>query len=125
MASILVVDDERPVADLIRTALDRSGHVVEIAQDVDTALRLLGETHYDLVLSDLRMPGAGGPKPFLDRACEVRGGLRWLIVSGYVGVADAEALKSRPGVLGVIRKPFNIKDLREAVQGALSVSEAS
>lgn len=124
MASILVVDDEKPVADLIRTALGRSGHEVEVAQDVEVALRRLAENRYDLVLSDLRMPGAGGPKPFLERAAEVRDDIRWLIVSGYVGVADEEALRGRPGVVGVLRKPFNIKDLRETVAGVLSVPEA-
>jgi DNA-binding NtrC family response regulator len=119
MAAILVVDDESDVANLIQVALTRVGHEVVVASDVESALGRLAERPFDLVVSDLRMPGSEGSRPFRVRAEEARSGLRWLIVSGYVGPRDAAALESGPRIAGVLRKPFDIRALREMVRKIL------
>lgn len=70
-ALILVVDAETSAREAIVDILTLDGHEVDPAADAEAALLLLEQRHYDLVLSDLRMPGLDGPA--LYRALEQRG----------------------------------------------------
>ena len=58
---LLVVDDDDDLREVLVTALVEDGHVVDGARDGKEALELLEHQPYDLVLSDLRMPGVDGP----------------------------------------------------------------
>ena len=55
--SILVVDDEPNVLSTIQAILQHEGYVVDACGDGAAALRAIRERHYDLVLTDLKMPG--------------------------------------------------------------------
>ncbi|WP_347311671.1 hybrid sensor histidine kinase/response regulator [Defluviimonas sp. SAOS-178_SWC] len=57
---ILVVDDEEDVSDLIREILVRDGFEVEVAEAAETALEIVEERDFTLILTDLNMPGIGG-----------------------------------------------------------------
>ena len=57
----LVVDDEADVADTLRDLLEREGYEVTVAGDGAAALMALDRDEFDLILSDLRMPGVSGP----------------------------------------------------------------
>ncbi|HYE29308.1 MAG TPA: PAS domain-containing protein [Allosphingosinicella sp.] len=57
----LVVEDESDVAETLRELLEREGYKVEVAQDGAAALMAIDRDDYDLILSDLRMPGVSGP----------------------------------------------------------------
>lgn len=57
---ILVVDDEADVSDLIREILIRDGYQVEVAAAAETALELVDQKDFTLILTDLNMPGIGG-----------------------------------------------------------------
>jgi len=57
---ILVVDDEHAVATLVQRLLERDGHTVEITHDGTSALKKLSRKRYDLIISDVRMPGLDG-----------------------------------------------------------------
>ncbi len=59
--TILVVDDEPEVAEVVADILDGDGHAVSVANAGEDALVLVGERVFDLVISDLRMPGIDGP----------------------------------------------------------------
>ena len=58
--SVLVVDDEADIAGLLRLLLEGAGYQVAVAGDGRAALRLLGESRFDLVLSDVMMPFLDG-----------------------------------------------------------------
>jgi len=58
--TILVVDDEEDVSDLIREILVRDGFEVEVADSAESALTMLDQRDYTLILTDLNMPGIGG-----------------------------------------------------------------
>ena len=58
--SILVVDDEPNVLSTIQAILQHEGYVVDACGDGAAALRAIRERHYDLVLTDLKMPGVDG-----------------------------------------------------------------
>ena len=61
MKRILVVDDDDSLRELLATALSQDDRVVDTARDGLEALELLNQSRYDLILSDLRMPGLDGP----------------------------------------------------------------
>src|SRR5215510_11178442 len=60
MAHILVVDDERSICELLEITFRKEGHRVEVANTVDAAKRKLESQIFDIVISDVRMPGANG-----------------------------------------------------------------
>jgi DNA-binding NtrC family response regulator len=60
VGSILVADDDKTCRDSIQKVLEREGHLVETAGNVDGALEALDRSHFDLVVCDYRMPGKTG-----------------------------------------------------------------
>ena len=59
--TVLVVDDEPDLAELLRLMLKGAGYRVAVARDGRAALRMLGEARHDLVLCDVLMPVMDGP----------------------------------------------------------------
>src|SRR6266851_5286385 len=57
---VLVVDDERSICELLEITFRKEGHRVEVAHDVPSAKRKLESQIFDIVVSDIRMPGEGG-----------------------------------------------------------------
>ena len=60
IAHILVVDDEKSICELLEITFRKEGHRVEVANSVEAAKRKLEGSLYDIVISDVRMPGATG-----------------------------------------------------------------
>src|SRR5438309_9894536 len=60
MPHILVVDDEKSIGELLEITFRKEGHRVEVAHSVDAAKSKLESQIYDIIISDIRMPGAGG-----------------------------------------------------------------
>ncbi|WLV24671.1 response regulator YycF [Aciduricibacillus chroicocephali] len=60
MSKILVVDDEQPIADILKFNLEKEGYEVLVANDGETAIELAEEERPDLVLLDLMLPGKDG-----------------------------------------------------------------
>ena len=60
MIKILIVDDEKPICDLIDLNLSASGYQCRTVQDGLEALKLIEEENFDLILLDIMLPGADG-----------------------------------------------------------------
>jgi DNA-binding response OmpR family regulator len=109
MGTILVADDDKTCRDSIQKVLEREGHTVQTAENVDGALEALGTNHFDLVVCDYRMPGKTG----VDLLIELRrkaSAVPVLMISAY---ADAlvEAAILRLGALELLKKPLSRKEL--------------
>jgi CheY-like chemotaxis protein len=113
---ILVVDDEPMVVESVARMLESQGHQVSSATDGTTALRRFCEQSFDLVLSDIVMPGMGGAV-FVERLRAIDPDVRVLIMTGHIAHEQVEQLL-RDGALGVVRKPFVIDELISAVAAA-------
>ena len=117
--SILIVEDEPTVADLIADVLAEEGHRVETLLDSREALGRLEEKSYSLVICDLKMPHVDGPglyQALVRRESPMRH--RVLFVTGdTMGLRTLEFLKSN-GV-PYLAKPFLVEELKEAVRRAL------
>jgi two-component system, cell cycle sensor histidine kinase and response regulator CckA len=117
-ATVLLVEDESSLLDLIARMLTRQGYTVLSASTGEDAIRLAREHQgeIDLLLSDVVMPELTGPA-VLAQVLAFRPGIRHLFMSGY----PADALEPR-GVTeddDVIRKPIRMKELATRVRHAL------
>jgi len=117
---ILVVDDDPSVARLICDALELEGHVTRRAADGKVALRRLAESEFDLIVSDVKMPGMSGEQLHveLQRTCPHMAKRMVLTTGDTLGVSSHE-LGRRTG-LEVLRKPFDVDELRRRVRTRLA-----
>jgi len=116
-ARILVVDDERVVRESLRRWFTDYGYEVETASEGRKALLELGETGYDLVITDIKMPGMDGLE-LLDRIKETSPTTVVLIMTAFATVDYAiRALKA--GAYDFVKKPFDPDDLARMVEKAL------
>ena len=102
---ILVIDDEPDMLVLLRMIIeDNTDYAVQTTNNPSEALRMFTEENYDLVITDLKMPGMDGLEVF-DELVALRSDIPVIIITAYGSpdVAD-EALKK--GVSDFITKPF-------------------
>lgn len=114
--TILIVDDEPVVLNFITTFLQNVGYRTEDASDGDKALEIFREHagQFDLVLTDLTLPGLSGID--LIRAMHrINPGLKAMAITGMDDELLHEALEL-PGVRGVLQKPFRGDQLLKAIQ---------
>ncbi|MCO4770713.1 MAG: sigma-54-dependent Fis family transcriptional regulator [Deltaproteobacteria bacterium] len=117
MARILVVDDERRMADIVQLVLERDGHTVRTASRGADALVLLDDAPADVLLTDLKMPGMSGLE-LLEQARADHPALPVVLMTAYATVQNAiDAL--RLGAFDYIRKPFDNADLVAVVRRAV------
>ncbi len=121
MAFILVVDDEYKMRHILKIMLGLKGHNVEGAQDGETALAMVRERPYDLVISDIRMPGMDG-LVLLDHIQAMECPCPVIIITAYATIDSAvEAMKK--GAVDYITKPFEESRIILTVEKALGVSK--
>jgi two-component system response regulator PilR (NtrC family) len=119
-AKILVVDDEPGVRNLLKTMLARKGYAPETADNGDEALRRLKAEHFDLVITDLRMPGLPGEE-LVAQVKRDQPSLPVVVISAYGGTKSVvEVVKH--GAEDYLAKPFNQEDLELVVFKALEKS---
>ncbi len=116
MARILVVEDEPIIRSALKRLLERQGHTVTEAGAVDEALKALQPNDCDLVISDLRLPGAPGTD--LIRAIDTP----VLIMTSYASLRSAvDSMKM--GAIDYIAKPFDHDEMVQTVNRILETRQ--
>lgn len=118
MATILVVDDEIGIRELLSEILGDEGHVVELAENANQARQLRESTSPDLVLLDIWMPDTDGVTLLKEWA--VRGLLTMpvIMMSGHATI-DTAVEATRIGALDFLEKPIALQKLLAAVEKGL------
>jgi two-component system response regulator PilR (NtrC family) len=116
MAHILVVDDERSICELLEITFRKEGHRVEVANTVEAAKRKLDSQIFDIVISDVRMPGADGVD-LLEYIKEVSPECFFLLITGVPTVETAIAAINAGADRYVIKDHDLVDQLRRAVSG--------
>jgi two-component system response regulator AtoC len=122
--TVLLVDDEEQVRNVVSRMLQRAGYCVWLAASGSEALSILRTAPVDVVLSDIRMPGMNG----LDLAreiCRIWPWLRVALMSGYECPAALES-DTRLSSLPFLTKPFEsqaLLDLLKVVTGEHAVPD--
>lgn len=121
---ILVVDDEPEIVDTLVEILELQGHTVDAAESGAAALQRISGTAYDLIFSDLRMPGLDG-KALFERLQQERPELarRMVIVTGDVLNADTVRFLDTSG-LTCLEKPFTPEEVRLLASRRLCAGQA-
>ena len=88
MAHLLLVDDEESLRSVVAERLTDEGHQVTQASDGEAALKALDGFAFDVIVSDLRLPGVGG-REVIDAAISRYPGIIAIVVTGYGTVKDA------------------------------------
>lgn len=112
--SILVVDDEAGLCQLIETQLQLCGFKVDTADNGEAGLKRFKENSYDLLITDVIMPGMDGYQ-LVERVTEMNPGIKILMVSGYDDKEAAKKFTPGPNIQR-LKKPFKIKELQSKVR---------
>ena len=120
-ARILVVDDELDMLMLLRMIIeDNTDHEVETTNNPSEGLKMFSEQDYDLVISDLKMPGMDGVELF-DELQEIKAGIPVIIITAYGSLETAdEAMKK--GVSDFITKPFRKDSILFTIRRVLELA---
>lgn len=115
MIRILAVDDERPIAELLRVSLNRAGYEVICAYDGITAANIIEKETFDLILLDIMLPGIDGFE-LMDYIRST--GIPVIFLTAKNAVSD-KVKGLRMGAEDYMIKPFDILELLARVEGVL------
>jgi two-component system response regulator PilR (NtrC family) len=119
--SVLVVDDEADIRELLSITLSRMDLKVKCAANIAEARQLLARHHFDICFSDMRLPDGNGID-LVRHIAATHPGLPTAMITAYGNVEAAiESLKA--GAFDFVSKPVDLKILRNLVNTALKVSD--
>jgi len=122
MASILVVDDELSMREFLSIFLEKHGYTVRTTANGEKALHMVQEEHFDLIISDIRMPGMSGLE-LLARIKALQPELTCILITAFASPDDA-VLAMKNGAFDYITKPFNLDEVKRIVECALHKKKA-
>lgn len=116
MADILVVDDDDVIRDTLYELLS-ADYSCQTSNTAEEALAKLEAQGFDVVLTDISMPGLDG-KALLEKVLELYPGTPVIIISGHSDQAQARSLMNR-GAFDYLLKPFRLEVVEESVKRAI------
>jgi DNA-binding response OmpR family regulator len=116
---ILVVDDEETVCQSIKKILSRKGYSVESVLDVESAIKKMGDSTYDLVITDLMMPKTNGME-LLQIVRDHYSELEVIMITGYASIESA-VKATKLGAASYLPKPFTPDELTDVTTKALNL----
>jgi response regulator RpfG family c-di-GMP phosphodiesterase len=120
---VLIVDDEKFIRDILADFLGMEGYIVRTAEDGAAALEELHSHHYDLIISDLKMPRMGGIE-LLEAIGTAAPNALTVIMTGFGTVETAiDAMKR--GAYDYILKPFKVEEVIRVVQRGIDKQRLS
>jgi len=118
MPSILVVDDELSMREFLKILLEKEGYDVSSAADAADAIDQIKSAGFDLIISDIKMPGMGG-LTLLEKIKEIDNSLPVIMITAYASPENAVvAMKS--GAFDYITKPFKVDEIIKIIKSAIS-----
>lgn len=114
---VLVVDDEETIREMLAEFLEMEGYAVDTAEDGMAALSAMEDAHFDLVLTDLKMPRMGGIS-LLEQIGKHAPSTMAVIMTGF-GTVDTAIDAMKRGAHDYILKPFKIHDVIHVIDRAV------
>ena len=114
---ILIIDDEKVIREGVERALSKRGYQIAKAEDGNQGLALLKEQHFDIVLTDLMMPGLDG-FAVLDWIRENQPRVQVIVITGFATVTKA-VTAMKQGAFDFVGKPFTPDYIRVVVDRAI------
>jgi two-component system cell cycle response regulator CpdR len=120
MAHILLAEDDESLRKFLAAALVRAGHAVTDFGDGGDAYECLKGFTFDLLLTDIVMPGMDGIE-LAKRAVEINGTLKIMFITGFAAVALHPASEA-PKQAKVLSKPFHLREIVAEVDRMLAAA---
>ncbi len=117
---ILVVDDEEGLREGLSRLLEDEGYRVLCASTGEQAFEIVRQTHVDLVLTDMKMPGMNGIE-LLKKVRAIRQEIGVIILTGF-GEIESYIEAMNFGAMEYVSKPFKVNELKFIVQKILNRS---
>ncbi len=114
MANILLAEDDEGLRRFLAAALVKAGHIVADFGDGETAHDCLRAHHFDLLLTDIVMPGMDGIE-LAKRASEVDPRLKIMFITGFAAVA-LHPTNEAPRDAKILSKPFHLREIVAEVE---------
>ena len=125
MARILVVDDEPSVRDMVVAMIESASHELIEAGNGEEAIAACKVTPFDLIITDIVMPGKNG----IDLIMDIKKNFQEIPViaisggGGITGRYDYLEIAKLVGAITILKKPFSMDELRSAVGSVLEKGE--
>jgi len=113
---ILILDDEPIVCKRLKPALEKVGYEVDAFTRSFEAMQQLGQTQYDIIITDLKMEGMDGMR-FLQEAKKIAPQTEVIVITGFATMETAKE-SFQKGVFDFIAKPFNLSEIQRVVMRA-------
>ena len=120
---ILIVEDDPKMRDALQYIMRKEGYGVDAVGEGESALEKLKTTDYELIISDLKLPGMDG-MDVLRAAKKYKPYVGVIVITAY-GTIDSAVVAMKSGAEDYITKPFNIDHIRLVVKKALEKRELS
>jgi len=116
--SILLVDDECNILKSLTRLFKKDGYKIFTAESGEQALSLVRGVEFDLVISDMRMPGMSGVE-LLENVKRLSPNTIRILLTGYADISSVVDAVNKSGIYRYIAKPWDDEDIRLTVKGAL------
>lgn len=121
MNTILVVEDDDSVSELVKIVLEEEGYAIRVAPNAERAKNIIAEEKPSLAIIDIILPGQGGMDLILDlhSMCP---DLAIILTSGKIDMTKStfKVLAHQFGVVSILPKPFTVEELLATVNEALA-----
>jgi two-component system, OmpR family, response regulator len=118
--SILVVDDDPVIRKLLEQRLKKAGYHADVAADGYQAEKLLQQKRYDVILTDLMMPGGIGGIEVLEMAKQLDKTIEVILITAHSSVDTAVAAMKK-GAVDYLEKPINFDELFLRIEKIVNV----
>ncbi len=118
MTKILLAEDDDSLRTFLTAALKRAGHDVQSYEDGDVALEALEREVYDLLLTDIVMPGLDGIE-LARRGAELDPAMKIVFITGFAAVALSSDSPAPAGAK-VLSKPFHLREIVDEVERVMA-----
>lgn len=116
-ATILVVDDEFDIRDMLDLGLSLDGYRVLTAAGGEQAIAIARQERIDLLITDFKMPGMNGIET-ASRIREIAAGVPVVVITGYLTPSTEKECGALGGVR-LVRKPFELETLTAVIEAAI------
>ena len=116
--NILVADDDKTIANLIKEIVERRGKTALLAYDGEQAMKIFNNFKVDLIITDLKMPNMDGMS-LIRTIREKNRDIPIIIITGY-GSDENYMLAQTYGVSNFLSKPCSVFDISQAIDSALT-----
>jgi len=120
MPAILVVDDELSMREFLKILLEKEGYKVTTASEASSAIDLIRSQNFNLVISDIKMPGMGGLS-LLAKIKEINNLLPVIMITAFASPENA-VVAMRNGAFDYITKPFKVDEIIKIINSAITTT---